>query len=104
MGLQGGSGSTPFPNERKFIMAEGVQPISTLQESGLLWLINRVVFHPRGFSLALHFNENGNCLGWWLMGDGSELWTFGDGSEIDENELFRRVENFLSSFKPGGVL
>ena len=30
------------------------RPLLELSEAGLLWLINRVVFHPRGIALALH--------------------------------------------------
>lgn len=46
------------------------RPWSELTESGLLWLINRVVFHPRGFALGI--NEDG----WTLQGEGKEVWAF----------------------------
>lgn len=49
------------------------RPFSELYGSGLLWLINRVAFHPRGFRLALVANtETGEVTGWELQGDGSE--------------------------------
>jgi hypothetical protein len=51
------------------------RPLIELQDSGLLWLINRTVFHPRGFSLGLGLDGNGNVICWKLYGDGSEPWT-----------------------------
>ena len=65
-----------------------VRPFSELRDSGLLWLINRVVFHPRGYALGLvpDGQSNGdNYLGWRLQGDGSEPWRF---EGFDEDELF----------------
>lgn len=53
-----------------------------LRETGLLWLINRTVFHPRGFALALVRRE-GEIIGWRLLGDGSEVWSMA-GPEDDE--------------------
>lgn len=47
-----------------------------LSESGLLWLINRTVFHPHGLALALEFDTEGAVTGWELHGDGSEEWSF----------------------------
>lgn len=44
----------------------GARSFTQLRESGLLWLINRVVFHPRGLALALHLDEHGNAYGWSL--------------------------------------
>ncbi|HET8643236.1 MAG TPA: hypothetical protein VFM37_14965 [Pseudonocardiaceae bacterium] len=50
-----------------------------LSESGLLWLINAVVFHPRGFALALAMNTaTGEVTGWDLVGDGTEPWSYAD--------------------------
>lgn len=54
------------------------RPFEDLRPTGLLWLINTTVFHPRGYALALHFNDDGSCSGWSLMGDGSEVWQFTD--------------------------
>jgi hypothetical protein len=47
-----------------------------LHESGLLWLINRVVFHPRGYALGMALDANHQPLGWVLQGDGREPWVF----------------------------
>lgn len=59
------------------------RPWDDLKSSGLLWLINRVVFHPRGWALGL-VRKDGLVVGWRLLGNGREVWQF-DG---DEDELF----------------
>lgn len=72
---------------------EAGRPFSELRDSGLLWLINRVVFHPRGYALAIHFEdgERKNATGWSLLGDGEEIWEMG----VSEDELFDRVAHTL---------
>lgn len=75
-----------------------------LREYGVLWLINRVVFHPRGFALALEY-EDGEAqpFGWSINGDGTEVWRFGDDTPT-EDELFQKVELLLhEAFKHNGV-
>lgn len=83
-------------------MAE-TRPFSEMRDHGLLWLINRVVFHPRGFALAFDVEDNGTVTGWGLLGDGSEPWRF-DGttpSGVDlDDDGFARVEAFLASLRP----
>ncbi len=51
------------------------RPFDDMRATGLLWLINRVVFHPRGFALAFHVAD-GEVTGWSLLGDGAEVWRF----------------------------
>lgn len=63
-----------------------VRPFSELMDSGLLWLINRVVFHPRGFALGI------NDEGWTLQGDGASPWSFTD--DMDQ-EKFTKVKTTL---------
>jgi hypothetical protein len=65
-----------------------------LRSSGLLWLINRVVFHPRGFALALTMRD-GEPASWKLLGDGSEVWRF-DG---DEDDLFEQANRTLDDHR-----
>lgn len=55
-----------------------VRPFEDLSPSGLLWLINRVVFHPRGYALSLVADDAGTVTGWKLLGDGRQPWTMGD--------------------------
>lgn len=62
-----------------------------LREAGLLWLINRTVFHPRGFALAL-VRRGDQIVGWRLLGDGSEVWSMA-GPEDDE---FQRAAAILA--------
>jgi hypothetical protein len=58
------------------------RPFSALRDSGLLWLINTTVLHPRGFALALHYPhlDDTEPDGWVLHGDGTEAWVFEDGA------------------------
>lgn len=65
--------------------------------SGLLWLINRTVFHPRGFALGfVRDDEAGEVTGWELLGDGAEPWRFdGDG----EDGLFAAAEATFNALR-----
>lgn len=80
------------------------RPFVELRETGLLWLLNRVVFHPRGFALALHFTDDlSECVGWSLLGDGTEPWSMGDAPPDQrpdgyktEDELFALVQRLLA--------
>jgi hypothetical protein len=64
------------------------QDWTALVDSGLLWLINRSVFHPRGYALAV--SEDG----WDLLGDGTDPWHF-ELPEGMEDELFQKVKELL---------
>lgn len=71
----------------------GPRPFMDLSESGLLWLINRVVFHPRGLALALH-EKDGTAHGWELQAAAEgEPWTFPESVDIAG---FRSAEETLS--------
>lgn len=59
---------------------------------GLLWLINRVVFHPRGRALALVLDDHGNAMGWQLYGTGKEVWAY---DHEEEKSLFLAAEETL---------
>lgn len=65
-----------------------------MEETGLLWLINRVCFHPRGYALALHADDDGTVSGWSMLGDGTEVWTF---SAESDDECFAKVQAYFSS-------
>jgi hypothetical protein len=79
--------------------ASPVRPLSELSDAGILWLINRVVFHPRGFALALHADDDGLVTGWQLQGDGSEEWSFPPEREWDH---FQRAEQTLQDAATAG--
>lgn len=75
------------------------RPFADLRGSGLLWLINASVFHPRGVALALHLDDDsGEATGWSLIyaGDG-EPFVFADDPEIAA--LFQAAEATLSEAK-----
>jgi hypothetical protein len=70
-----------------------LQPLSALRESGLLWLINRVVFHPRGLALALYQEEGGQITGWQMLAAAEgEPYSF---SNRDDETGYRRAEATL---------
>lgn len=74
-------GSAPLPGHAQEIEHEDSpgRAWRELSESGLLWLINATVFHPRGFALALSMDTiSGNVTGWDLIGDGTEPWRYAD--------------------------
>lgn len=53
-------------------------------DSGLLWLINRTTFHPRGYALGLKRSiVDPNAYLFSLTGNGEEAWTF-SGDRDDE--------------------
>lgn len=73
-----------------------VYAIERLMDTGLLWYVNRVAFHPRGFSLGLH-SVDGVVTGFQLTAtDGTELFSFDPEAEDD---FFRRVEAFLGEVR-----
>lgn len=79
------------------------RPLLDLRDTGILWLINRVVFHPRGFALALDVetNEVGEpteVTGWRLQGDGSECWVF--SAESDDKHLAEVEALFAAHRRP----
>lgn len=68
------------------------RPFEDLSPTGLLWLINRTVFHPRGLALALHRGDDGKIVGWTVDGHGGEVWSF---APDDDDEGFERADRFL---------
>jgi hypothetical protein len=60
-----------------------------MRADSLLWLVNRVVFHPRGYALGT--DQDGR---WYLLGDGTEPWVYGgDGS--DEAAHLARIRELM---------
>lgn len=69
-----------------------LRPLQELVDSGLLWLVNRCVFHPRGLALGL-FVEEGEVLGWRLLAaDADQPFAFADPQDTDG---YRRAETTL---------
>lgn len=75
---------TAPPYERDFM---------ELSASGILWAINRMIFHPRGYALTLIRDTDGNATGWYLQGDGKEPWKY--QPDAGEDESFRQFEHTL---------
>lgn len=70
-----------------------LQPLSELSDSGLLWLINRTVFHPHGLALALNQEEGGEITGWLLLAaDEGEPFTFPTATD---NDGYQRAQETL---------
>lgn len=100
---------SPFPTDRPDV--DDGRPFHELRDTGLLWLINTTVFHPRGWALAIHNSEmvpeGGTATGWSLQGDGTEPWRFEDPPQelIDQgfktvNQLFALVQDLLTPRPP----
>lgn len=59
-------------------MYPGPERVVDLIDDSLLWLINRTVFHPRGY--ALRYDDGTGEFA--LIGDGTEPWVYaGDGAD-----------------------
>jgi hypothetical protein len=76
---------------------DDVYTFEELRSTGLLWLINASVFHPRGCALALVYRDGQGepPTGWTLIsaGDGQPF-SYADDPEI--HALFRQAEITLS--------
>lgn len=72
------------------------RPLGELTSSGLLWLINTTVFHPRGYAMQLHLDAHGDATGWSLIGDGKEPFMFAQGEDRQIDDAFRRATETLS--------
>lgn len=69
-----------------------IRELGDLVGSGLLWLINTALLHPRGYAMTLHYEAQGYCIGWSIQGDGGEPWKFGD----DTQPAFDAIKELLS--------
>lgn len=76
---------------------EVTRPFNELVESGLLWLINREVMHPRGYALAVGLDAQGNAIGWGIEGDGTEPWQYAcdDDTQAREAARFAQIKELL---------
>lgn len=71
------------------------RPMEELGQSGLLWLINKTVFIPRGFVLSVQINDDKAM--WTLFGNGTQILSFG---EADEDALLAAAEKTLNEYRP----
>lgn len=77
---------TPLPSDEMRL-----RPWDEFRTSGLLWLVNTSVFHPRGYAIAMAYDADGACTGWKLRGDGTEVWEFGPKTTDEQFEASRRT-------------
>lgn len=68
-----------------------------LRDDGFLWLINTVVFHPRGFALAW----SPSAKDFRLLGDGSDRWRFSEESEPSNDDLWAATEAAFERARKG---
>lgn len=59
-------------------------------DTGVLWAINRYLFHPRGFALTIDIGDDGKARGWVIQGDGSEPWAFDEEWDDRGHAAFER--------------
>ncbi len=61
------------------------RPFSELRNRGVLWAVNKTLFHPRGYALAFHYDDDEAATeptGWSIFGNSSEVWTMTE--EMDD--------------------
>lgn len=77
-----------------------IRPLAELRTWGIVWLLNRVVFHPSGYAFCFAVDDGGEVVGWTLLGDGGERL---GAVHIDERELLIRTMALLEPRPIGGV-
>jgi hypothetical protein len=86
------------PTEAKLVpIGDRGRPFEELRDTGLVWLFNTTVLHPRGYALAIHLADDGEATGWSLLGDGSEPWAFAcdDATRDMLDERFQAIKDLL---------
>lgn len=67
--------------------------VVNFRDDGILWMLNRTVFHPRGFALGI--DPEASEL--YLYGDGTEAWIYTlDEEGSTEQDLFQKFEAMLA--------
>lgn len=70
----------------------GFHPRELAGVSGLLWAVNRYLFHPRGFALSVEMSSGELT----LWGEGIETWRFDDATD---EEGMRNFEETLARLR-----
>lgn len=58
------------------------------QEKGLLWAINRYIFHPRGLAMMMIFDDETNETTWSLLTTNTPPFSFDDETDDSGYEIF----------------
>lgn len=67
------------------------------RESGLLWLINRTTFHPRGYALGLKRSiVDPNAYVFSLKGNGEEPFVF--DADLDDEKFPQAKETLMGNY------
>jgi hypothetical protein len=88
--------------ERVFGSKDAPYSFDQMQTLGVLWLINRVVFHPRGVSLCFEYEKGSRePIGWFLQGfDGPVDVALPEGANV--KDLFNMVEELINRTRSRG--
>lgn len=78
---------------------EDMSSIDPEKETAVLWAMNRFIFHPRGFAMTFSVDEEKKVDGWYLQGNGTEVWAFDSESDDDG---FAKFEAFLNMHRERG--
>lgn len=71
--------------------------MNALRDSGLVWMMNKVIFQPMGYVLVVDLDmESGVVKGWNLEGDGEEVICFDESSERGG---FAKWQHFLEKIE-----
>ncbi len=89
-------------NETQVNAAEP-RPFAELFDTGLMWLINTQVLHPRGYAMQIHLEYDTandgplHAVGWSIIGDGIEPWQIGcdDHSQEMLQRRFDEIRKLL---------
>jgi hypothetical protein len=63
-----------------------------IKDDAILWMVNRSVFHPRGYALGQIDHDDGS-VEFVLLGNGTEVWSMPNDSV--EDEKFNAFEALL---------
>ncbi len=67
--------------------------LTDFRNAGLVWAINKSLFHPYGFSMEVKFNDKtGEIVGWDITGDGSKPFFY---SQEIEKAGFAKFSKFI---------
>ena len=79
-----------FVNNEAGLLKTSYMDVEQFRATGLLWFINRSLFHPLGYALALA--PDGKFQMW---GNGDEPWHF-ELPDGEEDEAFRAVKKLFA--------
>lgn len=79
-----------------------IETLKKFRQEGLVWLANAAIFHPRGYALTVHLDDDGEPYGLSVQGDGLEPWHYGAPVDVEGPFVdFTRAE-MLRSIARGG--